>query len=246
MLGGVTFAIGGGGAAGGRTALPKGTTRKCGPFGGGGVGVLGAFRGAGYRVRPSPQTGRRFEPPHKAPRKTEPHRLLNAYPTAPPNLPKPSTNHPKPPKPPKTSPKRNFKGYEEVRVPPAPALPPPTAGELVGVPSLPGWCQAAFPGYATLNRIQSRIYPAAFGRWARLILLCYVMFCLVLSCLVLSCLVLSCLVLLAFGEGGKSVWDEALVAARVCSGVGCLRVGRAHRKRKPKQHPKHQKPLKRR
>ena len=63
-------------------------------------------------------------------------------------------------------PARNFKGYEEVKVPPAQALPPPTADELVPISGLPAWARPAFPGYKALNRIQSRIYPAAFGRWA--------------------------------------------------------------------------------
>ena len=54
-------------------------------------------------------------------------------------------------------------GYEEVTVPPAARLPPPEADELVGVDELPPWAQQAFAGVARLNRIQSRIFPAAWG-----------------------------------------------------------------------------------
>eukprot|EP00955_Chlamydomonas_euryale_P107507 365775-Chlamydomonas_euryale.AAC.10 len=59
--------------------------------------------------------------------------------------------------------RRNFKGYEEVYVPPAPSLPPPAADELVAIASLPQWAQPAFAGYKALNRIQSKIFPSAFG-----------------------------------------------------------------------------------
>ena len=64
-------------------------------------------------------------------------------------------------------PARNFKGYEEVKVPPATALPPPAPSDLVAISDLPDWARAAFPGYKSLNRIQSRIFPAAFSRWGR-------------------------------------------------------------------------------
>jgi activating signal cointegrator complex subunit 3 len=51
-----------------------------------------------------------------------------------------------------------YTGYEEVRVPAIDAskvLPP---AELVTVDVLDGWARAAFAGYKTLNRIQSRIF----------------------------------------------------------------------------------------
>lgn len=39
---------------------------------------------------------------------------------------------------------RTFKGYEEVHVPPAPALPPPAEDELVKISELEDWAQLAF------------------------------------------------------------------------------------------------------
>ena len=48
-------------------------------------------------------------------------------------------------------------------MPPPRALPRPAAGELVKTATaLPAWAQLAFPGTATLNRIQSTIFPVAF------------------------------------------------------------------------------------
>jgi activating signal cointegrator complex subunit 3 len=47
-------------------------------------------------------------------------------------------------------------------VPPAKAQPPPQPGELVPVASLPLWARLAFQGVASLNRVQSRIFPTAF------------------------------------------------------------------------------------
>lgn len=58
--------------------------------------------------------------------------------------------------------KRTKKGYEEVHVP-APKRDPPAPGELVPVSSLPEWAREAFKGNPTLNRIQSKLYPVAFG-----------------------------------------------------------------------------------
>ncbi|KDN49983.1 hypothetical protein RSAG8_01319, partial [Rhizoctonia solani AG-8 WAC10335] len=59
--------------------------------------------------------------------------------------------------------KRTKKGYEEIHIPepkPRPAVP----GELVEVSRLPTWAQDAFPGMPTLNRIQSKLFPVAFGQ----------------------------------------------------------------------------------
>jgi hypothetical protein len=61
-------------------------------------------------------------------------------------------------------PPRTHKGYEEVSVPAVTGLPPPGPGELVPIASLEPWAQAAFPGYKTLNRIQSRIFQTAYYR----------------------------------------------------------------------------------
>ncbi|KAI9277671.1 Sec63 Brl domain-containing protein [Umbelopsis sp. AD052] len=59
--------------------------------------------------------------------------------------------------------KKTHKSYEEIHVP----APKPRAfadGEkLVPIKSLPSWAQDAFTGAETLNRVQSRLYPTAFG-----------------------------------------------------------------------------------
>jgi len=57
--------------------------------------------------------------------------------------------------------KRAKKGYEEIHVP-APKQKPVTDGELVPITTLPKWAQAAFT-VKTLNRVQSKLYPIAFG-----------------------------------------------------------------------------------
>jgi pre-mRNA-splicing helicase BRR2 len=57
-------------------------------------------------------------------------------------------------------------------VPPATALPPAAPEELVAIGDLPQWAQPAFPGYKALNRIQSRIYGAAFNRWGAYACVC--------------------------------------------------------------------------
>ena len=55
------------------------------------------------------------------------------------------------------------KGYEEIKVPaPRDKLPPDAEEPLVPVSALPTWAQPAFAGMTSLNRIQSRIFPAAF------------------------------------------------------------------------------------
>ncbi|BGP06391.1 Pre-mRNA-splicing helicase BRR2 [Rhodotorula toruloides] len=58
--------------------------------------------------------------------------------------------------------KRSKKGYEEIHVP-APKPAPLKDGELVPVSSMPQWAQEAFKGNPTLNRVQSRLFPVAFG-----------------------------------------------------------------------------------
>jgi len=57
--------------------------------------------------------------------------------------------------------KRAKKGYEEIHVP-APKQKPVTDGELVPIASLPKWAQEAFT-VKNLNRVQSKLYPIAFG-----------------------------------------------------------------------------------
>lgn len=58
--------------------------------------------------------------------------------------------------------KRTKKGYEEIHIP-APAKRTVGEGELVPIASLPAWAQGAFPGATSLNPVQSRCYPVAFG-----------------------------------------------------------------------------------
>ena len=58
--------------------------------------------------------------------------------------------------------KRARKGYEEIHVP-APKQKPVVPGDLIPIEELPPWAREAFPGTKTLNRIQSKLYPVAFG-----------------------------------------------------------------------------------
>jgi len=58
--------------------------------------------------------------------------------------------------------KRAKKGYEEIHVP-APKSKPVATGELVSITDLPEWARQGFPGLKTLNRVQSKLYPIAFG-----------------------------------------------------------------------------------
>ena len=59
--------------------------------------------------------------------------------------------------------KRSKKGYEEVHVPAPQKAPIKPGEESVLIADLPVWAQAAFTGTEKLNRIQSRLYPVAFG-----------------------------------------------------------------------------------
>lgn len=58
--------------------------------------------------------------------------------------------------------KRSKKGYEEIHIP-APAKKTVPEAEIVPIASLPLWAQQAFPGATSLNPVQSRCYPVAFG-----------------------------------------------------------------------------------
>ena len=58
--------------------------------------------------------------------------------------------------------KRAKKGYEEIHVP-APKSKPTHDSELVMIDALPEWAREGFKGYRNLNRIQSKLYPVAFG-----------------------------------------------------------------------------------
>ena len=62
------------------------------------------------------------------------------------------------------------KGYEEIHVP-APEGKPLEAGErLLPIKELPRWAQVAFSGFNSLNRIQSKLAPAALGSDENLLL----------------------------------------------------------------------------
>ncbi|KAI5826558.1 Sec63-domain-containing protein [Schizophyllum commune Tattone D] len=53
--------------------------------------------------------------------------------------------------------------YEEVIIPPARPVPPRATERLIPVSELDDLAKPCFPGYQTLNRIQSIVYPTAYG-----------------------------------------------------------------------------------
>ena len=57
--------------------------------------------------------------------------------------------------------KRSRKGFEEIHVP-APKQKPMAEGELVPISALPPWAKEAFT-VPRLNRVQSKVFPIAFG-----------------------------------------------------------------------------------
>ena len=58
--------------------------------------------------------------------------------------------------------KRAKKGYEEIHVP-VPKRAPVQASDLVPITELPSWAQEGFKGIKNLNRVQSKLFPIAFG-----------------------------------------------------------------------------------
>lgn len=58
--------------------------------------------------------------------------------------------------------KRSKKGYEEIHIPP-PEKKAAKPGEELSLEELPEWTRAAFGKAKSLNRVQSRVYPVAFG-----------------------------------------------------------------------------------
>ena len=58
--------------------------------------------------------------------------------------------------------KRSKKGYDEIHVP-APEKRTISSDELVPIRQLPSWTHAAFAGATSLNPVQSKCYPVAFG-----------------------------------------------------------------------------------
>ncbi|KAH9002313.1 Sec63 Brl domain-containing protein [Lactarius hatsudake] len=53
--------------------------------------------------------------------------------------------------------------YEEVVIPPAKKIPPRATERLISVHELDDLAKHSFPGYSSLNRMQSIIYPTAYG-----------------------------------------------------------------------------------
>ncbi|KAH9049582.1 Sec63-domain-containing protein [Lactarius hengduanensis] len=53
--------------------------------------------------------------------------------------------------------------YEEVVIPPAKKIPPRATERLISVHELDDLAKQSFPGYSSLNRMQSIIYPTAYG-----------------------------------------------------------------------------------
>jgi pre-mRNA-splicing helicase BRR2 len=66
--------------------------------------------------------------------------------------------------------KRTKKGYEEIHVPAPKPVSFATGEKLVPVADLPEWSQEAFGTSKSLNRVQSRVYPTAFGSDENLLL----------------------------------------------------------------------------
>ncbi|KIK95504.1 hypothetical protein PAXRUDRAFT_11409 [Paxillus rubicundulus Ve08.2h10] len=59
--------------------------------------------------------------------------------------------------------RHDYKDYEEVTIPPTKPVPPRGSERLIPVSELDELARGSFPGYTTLNRIQSIIYPTAYG-----------------------------------------------------------------------------------
>ncbi|KAG8964968.1 hypothetical protein FRC03_001119 [Tulasnella sp. 419] len=55
------------------------------------------------------------------------------------------------------------KEYEEVTIPPANPVPPRISEKPISIPELDDFASGCFPGYTHLNRIQSIVYPVAYG-----------------------------------------------------------------------------------
>jgi pre-mRNA-splicing helicase BRR2 len=66
--------------------------------------------------------------------------------------------------------RKPHKGYEEVHVPAVKAPPYGDSERLVPISELPEWAQSPFAGMKSLNRVQSRLYEAAFQTHENLLL----------------------------------------------------------------------------
>ncbi|RPD67035.1 Sec63-domain-containing protein [Lentinus tigrinus ALCF2SS1-7] len=58
--------------------------------------------------------------------------------------------------------RHNYEEYEEVTVPPAKSVPPRASERLISVSELDPLARSSFPGYTSLNRIQSIVFPTAY------------------------------------------------------------------------------------
>ncbi|KAA8541028.1 hypothetical protein F0562_024834 [Nyssa sinensis] len=58
--------------------------------------------------------------------------------------------------------RKHYKGYEEVIIPPTPTAPMKPGEKLIEIKELDDFAQAAFHGYKSLNRIQSRIFQTTY------------------------------------------------------------------------------------
>jgi activating signal cointegrator complex subunit 3 len=64
---------------------------------------------------------------------------------------------------PQGSVRKRYEGYEEVSIPPTPTASMKPGEKLIEISELDEFAQAAFRGYKTLNRIQSRIYHTTYN-----------------------------------------------------------------------------------
>jgi antiviral helicase SLH1 len=59
--------------------------------------------------------------------------------------------------------RHDYEDYEEVVIPPAKTVPPRESERLIPVSELDELARGSFLGYISLNRIQSIVYPTAYG-----------------------------------------------------------------------------------
>ncbi|KAJ7179883.1 Sec63 Brl domain-containing protein [Mycena crocata] len=59
--------------------------------------------------------------------------------------------------------RQTYEDFEEVIIPPAKPVPPRVTERLIPVSELDPLAKGSFPGYTSLNRIQSIVYPTAYG-----------------------------------------------------------------------------------
>ncbi|CAN4100374.1 unnamed protein product [Withania somnifera] len=65
--------------------------------------------------------------------------------------------------------RKHFKGYEEVIIPPTPTAAMKPGERLIEIKELDDLAQAAFHGYKSLNRIQSRIYHTTYNSYENIL-----------------------------------------------------------------------------